>query len=185
MSVRTEFRVNKYIWESFEAALEGAGKKFVRDIAGTLEVSPDELIKSIFNKNNKISVCLHDWNDESALCIRTLQQGFIVIPCSNAKMCGKDICRECYMKNPGNISTFYQQQDFSELNQVNFLEIEMELENDNSTQNTLDKNIVISEKNTRGLLKNKLWIDSNNIIYDENKPVGEYDEDKEEIYMWN
>jgi len=163
----TEFRVNKFIWESFESALEGAGKKFVKDLASTLEVSPDDLVKIIFNKTNKIKVCLHDWNDESALCSTKFQEGSTIIPCDNAKMCGKEICRECFMRNP----VGFNQPNYTNLHELEAIELE-----ENSDDNDDDNNISL-DKN--------IWIDNNGIVYDNKIPIGEYNEDTEEINYWN
>lgn len=162
----TEFRVNRLIWESFEAALEGAGKKFVKELAGTLEISSDDLIKTIFNKTNRIKPCIHDWNDESALCSKKFQEGLIIIPCVNAKICGKDICRECLIRNPVGFHT---------PNYTNLYELEA-IELDDCSDN--NENILVVD------IKN-IWIDNNGIIFNNTMPIGEYNDETEEITYWN
>jgi hypothetical protein len=183
MASGAEFRVNRLIWESFESALEGAGKKFVKELAETLEVSPNDLIKAVFNKNNKIKVCLHDWNDESALCSTRFKKDLVVVQCQNAKICGKEICRDCFMKNPIGFHT----PDYKGLHEI--LKVELEINEDwdggggddggdgtDSTQNI---------KNLLDINIKDIWIDNNGIIFNNKMPIGEYNEDTEEITYWN
>lgn len=160
----TEFRVNRLIWESFEAALEGAGKKFVKELAGTLEVSSDDLVKAIFNRTNKIKVCIHDWNDETALCSTKFQEGSTIVSCTNAKLCGKRCCLECSNR----ISLEFGTPNYKNLYELEAVNYESE-----------------DEEDDRILDKKKIWINDNGIVFNNQTAVGEYNEDTEEITYWN
>jgi hypothetical protein len=91
MATSAEYRVPRLMWESLEASLNIAGKNYVRHLAAVLEVPEKELIKEVF-RQNKVSVCIHDWTESDIMCSATVIQGVIKQPCPHAKVCGSEFC---------------------------------------------------------------------------------------------
>jgi hypothetical protein len=68
-----QFKVPRLLWESMEAVLQAQGKKYVREIAKTLEVDPRELIRQVFNKDT-VPVILHDTTTTTLECSAYIQE---------------------------------------------------------------------------------------------------------------
>lgn len=156
-----EFRVNRQVWEAFEASLEGVGKKFVRELAETLEVPSDELVKAVFSRSNKIPVCIHDWSDENIICNGYIYEGKVVVPCQNAKACGKEFCRNCLT------NATKQNRNNDTLLMVERIEYEYDEDN------------CISDK------LNTLWKNSDGTLYNSMSiVVGYYDEESDKLVIF-
>ena len=87
------YRVPRLMWESFETALNLAGKQFVKQLAKSLEVPEKDLLREVFERDD-IKVCIHDWTDEDFMCPGQIAVNGVYCPCERAKICGKETCGE-------------------------------------------------------------------------------------------
>ena len=67
------FKVPRLLWESLEAVLQAQGKKYVREVAKTLEVDPKELVRQVFAKDT-VPVILHDTSTTTLECSAYVQE---------------------------------------------------------------------------------------------------------------
>jgi hypothetical protein len=63
-----EYKVPRLLWENLEAIMLAQGKRFVKDIAKTLQVSEKELIKQVFPTKDTLKVAIYDSNVECNQC---------------------------------------------------------------------------------------------------------------------
>jgi len=62
-----EYKVNRVLWESLEATLLGHGRRFVKDMAATLQVDEKALLRHVFPTKESFKVAIQD--SESSHCM--------------------------------------------------------------------------------------------------------------------
>jgi hypothetical protein len=88
----TTAKVPRLLWESFESILLAEGKRFVRDIANTLQVSEKELVKRVFPTNDALHIHLHDTHTETLDCMAFLAGGPVARRCRRPVQLGSEFC---------------------------------------------------------------------------------------------
>ena len=91
MSVR-EYKVPRLLWESLEAVLLAQGKRFVREIAKTLEVPEKELLKRVLPMKDSLQVTLHDTQSLSLQCEAFEQTDAMIHRCGKPVDLGSTFC---------------------------------------------------------------------------------------------
>jgi len=91
MSVR-DYKVPRLLWESLEAVLLAQGKRFVRDLAKTLEVPEKELLRQVFPTKDSLQVTLHDTQSSSLQCEAFQQTEAMVHRCGKPVDLGSTFC---------------------------------------------------------------------------------------------
>ncbi len=91
MSTR-EYKVPRLLWESLEAVLLAQGKRFVREIAKTLEVPEKELLKQVFPSKDSLQVTLHDTQSQSLQCEAFEQTDSMIHRCGKPVDLGSTFC---------------------------------------------------------------------------------------------
>jgi len=86
-----EYKVNRLLWESFEATLLAQGKRFVKDMAHTLQVDEKALLRHVFPSKEAFKVSIYD--SESTVCLAfTLLSGSVAGRCRHPVVTGTDFC---------------------------------------------------------------------------------------------
>ena len=86
-----EYKVSRLLWENLEATLLAQGKRFVKDIAKTLQVSEKELIKQVFPTKDAFKVAIYDSNVESNQCSAYVT-GTVTHICRRPILTGSTFC---------------------------------------------------------------------------------------------
>jgi hypothetical protein len=87
-----EYKVPRLLWESLEAVLLAQGKRFVRDLAKTLEVPEKELLKQVFPSKDSLQVTLHDTQSVSLQCEAFEQTDVMIHRCGKPVDLGSTFC---------------------------------------------------------------------------------------------
>ena len=87
-----EYKVPRLLWESLEAVLLAQGKRFVKEIAKTLEVPEKELLKQVFHSKDSLHVSLHDTQTVSLQCEAFKQTDSLVHRCAKPVALGSAFC---------------------------------------------------------------------------------------------
>lgn len=87
-----EYKVPRLLWESLEAVLLAQGKRFVREIAKTLEVPEKELLKQVFPSKDSLQVTLHDTQSQSLQCDAFEQTDSMIHRCGKPVDLGSTFC---------------------------------------------------------------------------------------------
>ena len=86
-----EYKVNRLLWESFEAVLLAQGKRFVKDMAHTLQVDEKALLRHIFPSKEAFKVSIQDC--ESSVCLAyTPLSGSMASRCRHPVVTGTAFC---------------------------------------------------------------------------------------------
>ena len=88
----TTAKVPRLLWESFESILLAEGKRFVRDIAHTLQVPEKELVKRIFPTKDALHVQLHDTHTSTLDCRALSTGGPVARRCRRPVQLGSEFC---------------------------------------------------------------------------------------------
>jgi len=92
-TIATTAKVPRLLWESFEAILLAEGKRFVKDIAKTLQVPEKELVKRIFPTKDALHIQLHDTHTETLDCMAFSTSGSAVARrCRRPVQLGSEFC---------------------------------------------------------------------------------------------
>jgi hypothetical protein len=86
-----EYKVSRLLWENLEATLLAQGKRFIKDIAKTLQVSEKELIKQVFPTKDTLKVAIYDSNVESNQCSAYVT-GTVTHICRRPTLTGSTFC---------------------------------------------------------------------------------------------
>ena len=86
------YKVPRLLWESLAAVLLAQGKRFVRDLAKTLEVPEKELLKQVFPTKDSLQVTLHDTQSMSLQCEAFHQTEAMVHRCGKPVDLGSTFC---------------------------------------------------------------------------------------------
>ena len=87
-----EYKVPRLLWESLEAVLLAQGKRFVRDLAKTLEVPEKDLLKQVFPSKDSLHVTLHDTQSLSLQCEAFEQTESMIHRCGKPVDLGSTFC---------------------------------------------------------------------------------------------
>jgi hypothetical protein len=96
----TTTKVPRLLWESFESILLAEGKRFVRDIAHTLQVPEKELIKRIFPTKDALHIHLHDTHTSTLDCMALSTGGAVARRCRRPVQLGSEFCAMHLINRP-------------------------------------------------------------------------------------
>jgi len=87
-----EYKVPRLLWESLEAVLLAQGKRFVRELAKTLEVPEKDLLKQVFPTKDSLQITLHDTQSLSLQCEAFEQTESMIHRCGKPVDLGSTFC---------------------------------------------------------------------------------------------
>jgi len=85
-----EYKVNRLVWETFEAVLLAQGKRFVKDMAKTLLVDEKVLLRQVFPTKEAFHVTLLD--SEATLCMAVSPVSSVAARCRQPVQTGHAFC---------------------------------------------------------------------------------------------
>jgi hypothetical protein len=96
-----EYKVNRLLWETFEAILLAQGKRFVKDMAQTLLVDEKLLLRSVFPTRDAFKVSIQDSDATTATCMAFQPYSDAVIGrCRRPNQTGSAFCLHHQIRRP-------------------------------------------------------------------------------------
>ena len=96
-----EYKVNRLLWETFEAILLAQGKRFVKDMAQTLLVDEKVLLRSVFPTRDAFKVSIQDSDATTATCMAFQSCSEAVIGrCRRPNQTGSAFCLHHQIRRP-------------------------------------------------------------------------------------
>jgi hypothetical protein len=92
-----DYKVNRLLWESLEATLLAHGKRFVKDMAGTLQVNEKELLKRVFPSKEAFRVSIQD---AEVACCMAFVPGPVMSRCRRPVTTGTAFCAAHALERP-------------------------------------------------------------------------------------
>ena len=85
---RTEYKVERALWESFETILHAHGRAYVRRLAKTLDVNERELQRAVFGPDSRMKISMIDGGCDVITCQAFVRQGSVIAHCRGAVQTG-------------------------------------------------------------------------------------------------
>jgi hypothetical protein len=94
-----EYKVNRLVWETFEAILLAQGKRFVKDMAQTLLVDEKVLLRSVFPTRDAFKVSIQDSDATSCMAFQPYSEA-VIGRCRRPVQTGSDFCLHHQIRRP-------------------------------------------------------------------------------------
>ncbi len=94
-----EYKVNRLVWETFEAILLAQGKRFVKDMAQTLLVDEKVLLRSVFPTRDAFKVSIQDSDATSCMAFQP-HSDTIIGRCRRPVQTGSAFCLHHQIRRP-------------------------------------------------------------------------------------
>jgi len=94
-----EYKVNRLVWETFEAILLAQGKRFVKDMAQTLLVDEKVLLRSVFPTRDAFKVSIQDSDATSCMAFQPYSEA-VIGRCRRPVQMGSAFCLHHQIRRP-------------------------------------------------------------------------------------
>ena len=94
-----DYKVNRLVWETFEAILLAHGKRFVKDMAQTLLVDEKVLLRSVFPTRDAFRVSIQDSDATTCMAFQPLSEA-VIGRCRRAVQTGSAFCLHHQIRRP-------------------------------------------------------------------------------------
>jgi hypothetical protein len=94
-----DYKVNRLVWETFEAILLAHGKRFVKDMAQTLLVDEKVLLRSVFPSRDTFKVSIQDSDATTCMAFAPLNET-IISRCRCPVQTGSSFCLHHQIRRP-------------------------------------------------------------------------------------
>jgi hypothetical protein len=91
-NAKTEYKVQRVLWESLEAVLLAQSKKYITEIASRLELPEKELIRRVLPSSDCLKIYIQDSNDTDNQCKAYIQDDEITGYCRKPVVYGTEFC---------------------------------------------------------------------------------------------
>jgi len=94
-----EYKVNRLLWETLEATLLAQGKRFVKDMAETLQVDEKALIRHIFPSKETFKVSIQDTDAAGCMAFKSGSPN-LALRCRRPVQTGTSFCPQHTVRRP-------------------------------------------------------------------------------------
>ena len=94
-----DYKVNRLVWETFEAILLAHGKRFVKDMAQTLLVDEKVLLRSVFPTRDVFKVAIQDSEATICMAFQPLSEA-VIGRCRHPVQTGSAFCLHHQIRRP-------------------------------------------------------------------------------------
>ena len=94
-----DYKVNRLVWETFEAILLAHGKRFVKDMAQTLLVDEKVLLRSVFPTRDAFRVSIQDSDATTCMAFQPLSEA-VIGRCRRPVQTGSAFCLHHQIRRP-------------------------------------------------------------------------------------
>jgi hypothetical protein len=94
-----DYKVNRLVWETFEAILLAQGKRFVKDMAQTLLVDEKVLLRSVFPTRDAFKVSIQDSDATTCMALTSLSEA-VIGRCRRPVQTGSAFCLHHQIRRP-------------------------------------------------------------------------------------
>lgn len=89
---KTEYKVNRVLWESLESVLLSESKKYIGELARRLQLPEKELQRRVLPSSDTLKVYIQDSNIETNQCKAYIQDDNITCFCRKPVVYGSEFC---------------------------------------------------------------------------------------------
>jgi hypothetical protein len=94
-----DYKVNRLVWETFEAVLLAQGKRFVKDMAQTLLVDEKVLLRTVFPSRDSFKVSIQDSDATACMAFHALSET-VIGRCRRPVQTGSAFCLHHLIRRP-------------------------------------------------------------------------------------
>jgi hypothetical protein len=94
-----DYKVNRLVWETFEAILLAQGKRFVKDMAQTLLVDEKVLLRTVFPTRDAFKVSIQDSEATTCMAFQPLSDA-VIGRCRRPVQTGSVFCLHHQIRRP-------------------------------------------------------------------------------------
>jgi hypothetical protein len=94
-----DYKVNRLVWETFEAILLAQGKRFVKDMAETLLVDEKVLLRTVFPTRDAFRVSIQDSDATTCMAFHPLSDA-VIGRCRRPVQTGSPFCLHHQIRRP-------------------------------------------------------------------------------------
>jgi len=94
-----DYKVNRLVWETFEAILLAQGKRFVKDMAQTLLVDEKVLLRSVFPSRDAFKVSIQDSDAMTCMAFQPCSEA-VIGRCRRPVQTGSPFCLHHQIRRP-------------------------------------------------------------------------------------
>jgi hypothetical protein len=94
-----DYKVNRLVWETFEAILLAHGKRFVKDMAHTLLVDEKVLLRTVFPTRDAFKVSIQDSEATTCMAFQSLSDA-VIGRCRRPVQTGSAFCLHHQIRRP-------------------------------------------------------------------------------------
>ena len=94
-----DYKVNRLVWETFEAILLAQGKRFVKDMAETLLVDEKVLLRTVFPTRDAFRVSIQDSDATTCMAFYPLSDA-VIGRCRRPVQTGSPFCLHHQIRRP-------------------------------------------------------------------------------------
>ena len=94
-----DYKVNRLVWETFEAILLAHGKRYVKDMAQTLLVDEKVLLRTVFPTRDAFKVSIQDSDATTCMAFQPLSEA-VIGRCRRPVQTGSVFCLHHQIRRP-------------------------------------------------------------------------------------